>query len=288
MKITEYPKTASASKDDVLLMDGTKGTAQITFQDAAASLSSASSEPAWVAHRNTYRGKNLGDTYTEEQKAMVANGTFDDLYVGDYWENPSILGTDSKPLKWHIADINYWLNTGDQSREGVQTPHVVIVPRGFIGKANMNDTNVVTGGYFGSKMYSTNLGSLKNKITSMFGDNNRLIHREYISNATKDGYVTAGCWVEGSIYLMNQLMVYGSEIYPQLQGTTWANHSTIDKTQLALFKLRPDFITINEESYWLRDVVSPSHFATVAWAGPASYGSASVVFGVRPVFAIIG
>ena len=38
------------------------------------------------AHNAIYRGKHLGDSYTPEQQAMVEAGTFDDLFIGDYWE----------------------------------------------------------------------------------------------------------------------------------------------------------------------------------------------------------
>jgi hypothetical protein len=36
-------------------------------------------------HSSIYRGKYLGDTYTDAQKEAIANGSFDGLFVGDYW-----------------------------------------------------------------------------------------------------------------------------------------------------------------------------------------------------------
>ena len=41
------------------------------------------------AHSSFFRGKYLGDHVTEEQFAHIADGSFEDLYVGDYWEIPA-------------------------------------------------------------------------------------------------------------------------------------------------------------------------------------------------------
>lgn len=49
-------------------------------------------------HRNIFRGKHLGESITEEQLEVIRDGSFADLYVGDYWE---INGT-----KYRIADIH--------------------------------------------------------------------------------------------------------------------------------------------------------------------------------------
>lgn len=37
------------------------------------------------AHNAIYRGKSLGSTVTTAQYAAIKAGTFDDLYIGDYW-----------------------------------------------------------------------------------------------------------------------------------------------------------------------------------------------------------
>ncbi len=49
-------------------------------------------------HRNIFRGKSLGESITAEQLEVIRDGSFRDLYVGDYWE---INGT-----KYRIADIH--------------------------------------------------------------------------------------------------------------------------------------------------------------------------------------
>ena len=49
-------------------------------------------------HRNIFRGKSLGESITAEQLEVIRDGSYRDLYVGDYWE---INGT-----KYRIADIH--------------------------------------------------------------------------------------------------------------------------------------------------------------------------------------
>lgn len=38
-------------------------------------------------HNSIFRGKNLGSTFTSAQKTALQNGTCDDLFVGDYWQD---------------------------------------------------------------------------------------------------------------------------------------------------------------------------------------------------------
>ena len=37
------------------------------------------------SHNGIYRGNNLGSSVTEEQWNAIQSGTFEDLYIGDYW-----------------------------------------------------------------------------------------------------------------------------------------------------------------------------------------------------------
>ena len=74
---------------------------------------------------------------------------------------------------------------------------------------------------------------------------------------------------------MNEPMVYGGYIFtPACDGTTISYRYTIDKSQLALFALRPDLIC-NRAYWWLRDVVSGAHFAYVDSCGNANCKNAA-------------
>lgn len=80
-------------------------------------------------HKSIYRGKNLGTHPTEAQLANVKNGTYEDLYLGDYWEDdidityPVLDGADADngdtftneatgrrlvgKVRWVVVDMGY-------------------------------------------------------------------------------------------------------------------------------------------------------------------------------------
>lgn len=227
------------------------------------------------AHNSVYRGKNLGSNVTAEQYAAIAAGTFDDLYIGDYW---TIGG-----VTYRIAAFDYYLNCGDTS---FTKHHAVIVPDTCLYNAQMNTTNVTTGAYIGSAMYTANLEQAKSTINSAFGSSHVLSHRIYLSNATSNGRASAGAWYDSEVDLMCEHMVYGNGVFsPVSDGTTVPNNYRVEKSQLPLFQHEPSRIC-NRATWWLRDVIAAAYFADVAGDGDAYYSAASYSYGVRPAFCI--
>lgn len=227
------------------------------------------------AHNSIYRGKNLGTTVTEEQWEAISSGTFTDLYIGDYW----VIGG----VNWRIAAFDYYLNCGDTS---FTKHHAVIVPDTCLYNAQMNTTNVTTGAYKGSAMYTANLTQAKSTINSAFGSSHVLSHRIYLSNATSNGRASAGEWTDSTVDLMCEHMVYGSGIFsPVSDGSNVPNNYRVEKGQLPLFALEPSRIC-NRAAWWLRDVITAAHFARVGLSGFAYYNGASLSLGVRPAFCI--
>lgn len=227
------------------------------------------------AHNSIYRGKNLGTTVTEEQWEAISSGTFTDLYIGDYW----VIGG----VNWRIAAFDYYLNCGDTS---FTKHHAVIVPDTCLYNAQMNTTNVTTGAYKGSAMYTANLTQAKSTINSAFGSSHVLSHRIYLSNATSNGRASAGEWTDSTVDLMCEHMVYGSGIFsPVSDGSNVPNNYRVEKGQLPLFALEPSRIC-NRAAWWLRDVITAAYFAYVSYYGNAYYNNASDSYGVRPAFCI--
>ena len=135
-------------------------------------------------------------------------------------------------------------------------------------------------------MYKTGLNQAKATINNAFGAAHVLSHRELLVNAVTNGRPSNHAWYDSTVELMNEPMVYGSYIFtPACDGTVISYRYTIDKSQLALFALRPDLIC-NRAYWWLRDVVSGAYFAYVHWNGGASCHYASDALGVRPAFGI--
>lgn len=236
------------------------------------------------AHNGIYRGKDITSKfYDGTLSQQIADQTFDDIFIGDY-----IIGKVSK-RKYLVADINYRLHCGDTE---CKTPHILMIPERILGTAKMNDTNITTGAYIGSKMYTEYLAPFKTVIQNDFEVGHILQHKNYFANAVTNGYESAGAWVDSTIELMNEIMVYGSNIFHNItNGTNIPTNHTIDKAQLSLFKLdKSKIIALNDAGerywYWLRDVVSSSHFAYVPPSGNAYDGGASDALGVRPAFLI--
>lgn len=240
--------------------------------DDALSVSNTASNAG--AHNAVYRGQSLGTSVTEAQYAAISAGTFDDLYIGDYW---TIGG-----VNYRIAAFDYYYRCGDTD---LTKHHIVVVPDTSLYNHVMNDTNITTGGYVGSKMYTEGLEQAKTTIKAAFSGH-VLSHRIHLTNAVADGHPSAGAWCDSEVDLMCEQMVYGGAIFmPIANGSAVYTNYRVEKSQLPLFAHAPNMIS-NRQTFWLRDVVSASNFAVVNYNGGATYGIAGYSSGVRPAFCI--
>jgi hypothetical protein len=227
-----------------------------------------------AAHNTIYRGKNLGSAVTAAQYAAISAGTFEELYIGDYW---TIGG-----VNYRIAAFDYYWNCGDTA---TLSHHAVIVPDTCLYNAKMNTTNTTAGGYVGSQMYTTNLAQAKTTIKAAFSGH-VVNHRIFAVNAVANGYSSNGAWYDSEVDLMNEQMVYGSGIFsPVSTGSATPTNHRVEKNQLPLFAMNPAMLN-TREFYWLRDVVSYTYFALVGNAGESHCYLASGSLGVRPAFCI--
>ena len=323
MKITDYEKVQALAASNIFLIDGPNGTKTIAADALAKALigllsskdfiggvnlseltqinelvsgnklligtadgnKAIAAEDALFAmldsfapvelRRVIFRGKNLGTALTAVQKAAIKDGSFKGMFLGDYW---SIGGR-----IWRIVDMDYWYNCGDTA---FTSHHLVIMPDEALYNAQMNTTNITTGGYVGSEMYKKNLANAKTIVNAAF-QGSVLTHREYLCNAVANGRPSGGAWFDSSIELPNEPMMYGHlHFSPTSDGSTVPSIYTISKTQLALFMVCPKFIVNRSYNQWLRDVVSSAYFANVNNLGNSYYGNASNSYGVRPVFPV--
>ena len=278
-KLTDYAAATRFDSGDILIKDGTNGTKKITASNAAVEFAGLVSA---VNHRNVFRGKNLGTSVTAAQKAAIADGSFDDLFIGDYW---TINGT-----RYDIADMDYWYNTG--SPHVCHTHHLVMIPHESMRTDKMNASNTTEGGYLGSDLYHatnniTGLSVVRNLIRSAF-PSMLLTHYEYFVNAVnEDGYPTAATWVESTIDLMNEIMIYGSYICAAGVGDSSRMLGTVDKRQLALFQLARSR-DVSLSGIWLRDISSDKQFCTYTVGSALSRPATTDNVGIAPVFGITG
>lgn len=230
-----------------------------------------------VGFRNSiYRGKYLGNQLTAAQSAAILAGTFDDLFVGDYW---TING-----VNWRIAALDWYYRTGDTD---LQTHHVVVVPDASLESSKWNDTNnTTTGGPSGGAGYVGSLirsnikasGNAESKVIAAFGSGHVLSYRQlYPTTYNTSGEATGWAWTDAKVELMNETLVYGHQVWganPYEDG--------IDKCQLPLFRMNPQLVNIRA-GWWLRSVYSAAGACLVTNYGGADGNGASHSRGVRPL-----
>ena len=281
-----YPSTGSFSDDDSVLITGaTSGLRRMPvskFQDNVAAEAAdlrALMElcPPAISHAMIYRGKNLGTSFTTEQSQAVRNGTFTDMYVGDYW----VINGKTR----RIGDIDYFIHCGDNVDLG---HHLLMVDDGVDLAADgstthfMSDTDTTAGGFKGSKMWNTVIpNQILPDITTAFG-NHLLKYREYISNAVTDGVPTGGEWVDTIYNIFNETMYYGTIVNGANNAGAGLRNVGCSKNQIKLFML--DQSSMNRRAdIWLRDVVSAPTFAYVS-----SYGRALGIGASTPWNGVLG
>lgn len=246
--------------------------------------------------RNTYRGKNITGYYNDGSLyTMIGNGTFDDIYVGDY-----IVANN---ITWLIADIDNYLHTGDVD---LYKHHATIIPAKPLENSGMNSTDTTSGGYMGSEMVTGNVidetkvtltlpAALEQYIIPAFG-NHVLSYRNMLTNIVDTTLISPGYskwtgvasdwkWYDRKLDLMSEVNVYGTNIWSSSGYDTG-----IDNHQYAIFQLRPEFINSYEKArfhYWLKNVSSLQRFSHVdVYAISNGTWSSQNLRGVRPRFLI--
>ena len=256
-----------------------------------------------ASHRNFYRGKDITAAFNNGTvSANIANGTFRDIFPGDYITKsitvPQILKADGTTeyiaqttynVRFIIADLDVWLNRGDAA---TTAHHVAIVPQSVVFNSYMNESNVTTGGYAGSFMNTNVMPAFATALQNAFGASHLISFRYLESNTVNTSVPSAGytgwtgasqwtnTWASYTCRPLNETMVYGSSIF-----ASSGEDERMGGVQMAAFRLNSNLI-YNRQNYWLSDVVSSASFAGVGGFGNAFAGNASHVNGVRP-FALL-
>ena len=256
-----------------------------------------------AVHNCIYRGKDITADHTSgAMTTNIANGTFRNIFIGDYITMKDPLDT-TKNMRWRVAHLDYYLHTGDTE---TTAHHVVLVAEDCSATtAKMNDSNTTgvtswtKGAYLGSKMWNETIPTINTNIESTFGSGHVLSHKTLLSNAMTAatasnagaGFVGASTgweWIATKANLMSEKQVYGSNVCSSSFYDTGA-----DNRQLALFAMDPDKFVAGKglngarQTYWLRAVASSTYFAHVYYDGVANSHGASDSVGVRPLFCYI-
>ena len=161
----------------------------------------------------------------------------------------------------------------------------------------MNDTNVTTGGYVGSKMVTTTLPIYATALQTAL-KNHIITHRSLLTNSVATtgnsnagaghvGYSNNWAWTDTLLSLMSEIQLYGSTVLSSSFFDTGERN-----TQFNLFRHNPAAKIAGQGHgggrmwYWLSAVVSASAFAYCYYNGGSNSNSASAEGCVRPYFLI--
>ena len=320
-KITELVQATSIVNTDLLLLETANGTRSIAYQDLKKPIDDAVADAAKphpfdnnaAAHNGIFRGKDLTSLGVNEICSRISNGSFEDLYIGDYFDiTISTSYGGSEVVRCILAGFDTYLNNGDMP---LTQHHAVIVPKNcFKTTAKMNSTNTTAvsantsnpsdkGAYLGSDMHQIVLPVYASAISSAIGATHLLSRKSPLSNAMTptiasmagNGWTGASSgweWTTVQLQLLSEIQVYGANVFSSSFYDTGC-----DNFQLPLFALNPaakvckaggvdDVASSNKQWWWLKAVASASYFANVYSNGSSYYNNASNSNGVRPLFCI--
>lgn len=244
------------------------------------------------AHNAMWGGRDITASFNNGTvSANIANGTFRDIFPGDYITKQVTISGKKYTVNWVIADCDYWINKGDTA---VTVHHVAIVPQAPIFDANMNATNTTEGGYMGSRMFKETIPACATGIVNAFGASHILTFRDWLISGMTANQISSGLpnftggaqwdaspWVSVQCDLMTEKMVLGAPVNSASALDEWCA-----TRQMSAFRLSENLINYNRQWYWLRNIVSSASFASVFGGGRALTGNASGSLGVRP-FALL-
>lgn len=238
----------------------------------------------------------------------------EDIYVGDYIKmsrpitvKGSYDGTQGSQYVT-VAGISTLKGNGDTI--AMDYEHLVMVPgQGFggtqhFGRQRMNPSDDTTGGYKGSEMNTTHLGSvvsegstaadatINQQLYAEFGSHLKTT-REFVSNSVdknssqnkfpgQNGASNNWEWTSMQAILMSEVECYGSVAFSSSGYDTGnANH------WLPLFQFSNSARNNRSAYYWLKDVVSSARFCYAGTDGRSGCDRAGLatIF-VRPRFVI--
>ena len=225
------------------------------------------------AHNGVFRGQSLGTSFTSAQSQAITAGTFEGLYVGDYWTIEGVI--------YRIAGLDYYYH-----RASVSGHHAVIVPDSSLYATPINSEANWDGGYTGSEIKTQGLDRALALAREAFGEAHVIPRTEYLLSASTS--TGPSNWAQTVTYI--DLMTEGQVLGRGGFGTQNQNGYNIGASafQLPLFDLAPEFSVASPTSwFWLRDMCRSSYWTAISDTGNAVLRlPTNTTCGVRPMFLV--
>lgn len=211
----------------------------------------------------------------------IANGSFDDIYIGDY-----IIDQNNKVYRFASFDTE--LNKGDNP---FLLHHAVMVTDFGLTNIGWNTTNTTVGGYQASAVQAYCNRDGQTAIETVFGETHVLTTQGILSSdvntsAASPGYsawrgaASSWGWFSYKVRLMSEIEVFGTRVWSGGYDIGTANE------QLPLFRIMPQLVTGLRYDYWLSGIADMTSACIVGNNGVAGRADASTALEVRVRFII--
>lgn len=186
----------------------------------------------------------------------VSTGKFTGLKVGQRIKIND--GTYNKTWVIVGVDLDYKLGNSSNLPPYQSNHHICLIPFEYLFYDSMNDTQTVTGGYKGSKMYTTTLPTVVSKLQTVLSTHLLQQYLKITNTASSSGGATLVSNENAYASLMTECQVVGCPLVGKYldQG--------FNTMKLPLFNFRPAHLRTDDPCYfWLRSVstVSSNSFA---------------------------
>lgn len=305
-RIKDLP-ALSPGKDDVMVVDGASGVRKVPLGDLASLVGTVRGIAGF--HNSVFRGANLKERWglsdhlavADEVKRRVADGSFDDLFVGDWWPAPITTEFGTETVEIVLAGFDVYMKSiykyvpDEDDYYLLEDHHAVAVTRKHLTKSHRMHSSypIPSNGYIDCEIntvtlpkYGAALQTALNGHIIEICDTYAYDRDDSLANANApdlSGVMTS--WDYGSDFhtlltLLTERELYGAPAYSS--GPCEVGFET---SQLPLFRLDPS-AKITGSWYWLKDTASASYFCNCNYDGGAFYSYCTNSGGVRPRFLI--
>lgn len=250
---------------------------------------------AAIFHNSAYRGKNLTDIYSiDEMCRRISNGTFTDLFIGDYFDIfISTQYTSNEIVRCIFAGFDLFYNKGDIP---LQQHHAIILPlNSFTQTFPLYLTDNIENGFLGSYLYQEILPVYTSALEKVFRQH--LIEYRGLLSKRKSGpprienrildFRDVWEWTNIKLNLMEEIELNGFATKSNIYDVFYTDF------QFPLFKFNPSLkiaglggIETNKKNYRLRGFYGNDAGKMYDGRGFLSAQCASTPIGLRPYWLI--
>lgn len=236
------------------------------------SYASFGTEPS--LHNILFRGRLLGETMSTAQQRAIKDGSFTDLWIGDYWLRNNV--------RYVIAGFNYWLG-----QQGASENHIVVLAQNLFNSVQFNTGSMTD--VRNTSIISNTIGTVGlNRFKDVFGSDKIMnrVHNYASRFDTAAGIPDNVASTNALVSLMQPPMISTSGVGAIIRDNYTINYFN-DTMILPLFILKPDWRN-TLLNHWLNYVYNKNYAAVVGTNGAISAVGVTTTAACYPIAAIKG